>query len=329
MSTLGEVLVVVWLGTTSSHLHFQPHLQAWASARGVTLRAPASVPIPAVGYDAELVDHVERQFEQARVAAAAGDLAAVEGRLAEARELLLGAPELPQAGWLLAEAFNLEAELLPSPGDAWERARALAGPRARPYESADLLDDAPARELSLAVGGLHPGDVLIWDGEPQGPAVTTTAGLHHVRVLRGAGVVHSAFVSVAAGDARVDLPVPPPAACSKEDLGRPRLAARQVVPQASVRCPEWVAAAPGAGGNLLVARCQAARCGPLSSFNRFVSSAPSAPLPPAADDGWPAWASYAVLGAAGIAIGSVVLWQAGVFDGPQQPEPVWRYRPPE
>ncbi|HTV18265.1 MAG TPA: hypothetical protein VMG12_06330, partial [Polyangiaceae bacterium] len=106
------VLVVLWLGTEPELAERRADVAAWASTRH--WRAEPLRPAT-VNDDAALVDQIEALLEEARAAAPApGTPPALE----RAEALLLEHPELPQAAWLLAERFAIEAHALTAPDSA-------------------------------------------------------------------------------------------------------------------------------------------------------------------------------------------------------------------
>lgn len=150
-------LVVVWLGTEPELAERRTDLAAWASAH--ELRAEVLRP-SGPGYDAELVERVEGLLEEARAATAAEPS---PGPLERAEALLLEHPELPQAAWLLAERFAIEAHALDAASAARrqelvERARALEGARAEPVGAAlpAAANAAPAATAPVSTASTAP-----------------------------------------------------------------------------------------------------------------------------------------------------------------------------
>src|SRR5690606_12727429 len=116
----------------------------------------------------------EALLEEARAATAApGTPSALE----RAEALLLEHPELPQAAWLLAERFAIEAQLPGGAGDAAAarrrelalRAQELEGARAQPAGAAPLPAAAPVSALT-APAGARPNDRVFVDGVARAPA---------------------------------------------------------------------------------------------------------------------------------------------------------------
>src|SRR5258706_563532 len=105
---------------------------------------------------------------------------------------------------------------------------------------------APPVELSvtIAVRGARRHEIF-WDGASSADEVSTTAGEHHLVIVRGKRVAWSGWVSALAAG-RIDVWIPDDLPCSVEDL-----AGATLVPHAAgsipkgVRCGAWAIAAPG------------------------------------------------------------------------------------
>jgi hypothetical protein len=170
--------------------------------------------------------------------------------------------------------------------------------------------------------GLGPGDQLEIDGQPQAqaasaPSVRLAEGLHHLRVLRAGRAVFATFSEIAPGQAALQLPVPQLVPCSAADLAsvRPDDTARGRPPPPGIACTSWALVRPEARG-VAVALCSGSRCG---SFVSWEKRPPPAFAPLGVDrPGLPAWATFTAAAAAGVLTTSLLLWQAGAFDGAQR-----------
>jgi hypothetical protein len=327
-------VVVLWLGTTSSHLHLQADLQSWATSRNVRLTAPAPPHTTALVYDTTLPDRIERLIERARIEAGSHDERSALIHVREARTELERHPELPQAAWLMAEALLLEATVhatYPERERITRRLRSeaalLEGQRAQVHGTAPALRATSAEQLRVTIGGTHAGDVIYVNGVRAPSELVTNRGTHHIRVTRGARAIWSGWVEVG-GKARLELPVPEPAACSRDDLRVAHITASGVAIAGPVRCARWAVARPAKGGGIEIAECRHARCSAFTewraSMGRFYEGPPQEPRPADAPPVLP-WV-IASVGAA--ALTGLVLWQAGVFDGPGEPRTVWRFEGP-
>ncbi len=319
---MSSVYVLVWLGPLAAQAALQPDLDSWAHARLARLSAPVSNSSPAARYDDALVDQVETELEQARVAAGSLDLASMRQRLRSVERALHGHPELPQAAWLMAERLSIEARAIESDNPEETRrlearARTLEGKRAAAFGATES-PSTPATDRKIALDGLTPHDRIYVDGLLASTAPTLAMGEHHVRVVRRGRPVFSTWVTVAPSTSRLSLAVPPPQACSRDDLGAPRIRGDRVIVGAGVQCSRWIAARPRSGGGIEVATCAGSWCGPFQPWTRRSGSIYDGPPQPAsADQGFPEWAAWLVAGAATATVTGVVLWRAGVFDGPE------------
>ena len=260
---------------------------------------------------------LESLLEEARNAAAALEQSRALAALERAERLLREHPELPQSAWMMAEILEQSAELASSAPDGADaasalrkRATLLEGPRAAPF-----ADRAPEREPAggpsqpVNIEGLEPGDALEWDGVETESALTTTAGTHHARVARNGRLMWTGWIEVAAGKPSVRLPVPETVACSADDIGRGHFGSGRAVAAAHARCESYVLARARPGGGLEIALCEREQCGKVVIWEHARENGAAAPATKKTI--WP----YAVAASVGaLAITSIALWRAGVFD---------------
>ncbi len=294
-------------------------LAAWASARGLRLSPPAEGSVPARPVDAKVATSVEADLQAAHDATTRLDSDAVERDLARAEALLLDHPELPEAAWLMAEvdrAWSVRFGRL-APRDparaarAWEAAAALDGGRVAGVGEDAYPAAAPAK-VTLDVSG---DAAVYWDGRAVRPGVLRAPpGRHLVWASREGAVVWASWVTVAART-RIAVALPTAPACSADDMQNAAFRAGGIA-AAGVRCPTWVAARAGVTpGSLRVALCHAAACG--TEIDLAPRAAWSEGLPPEVHHArWPAWATWALVGAGAVGGTLAVLGAAGAFAPP-------------
>src|SRR6185436_21040480 len=176
-----------------------------------------------------------------------------------------------------------------------------------------LPSEPPASRVRFVVGGLEPSDQVYWDGMPSAATLLTAPGEHHARVLRRGRAVWAGFVDVAASGGERSLAVPPSAPCTLDELSGVALDGGRALAPAGVRCEHWAVARRRLYGGIEIATCEKSDCGPLLPWSRRDGGDFSGPPQPARKPEWPAWASWALVGAGAVAIASIVLWQAGAF----------------
>jgi hypothetical protein len=326
---------LVWIAPAPPDADQQRAMSVWARAQKLDLVAPRDERPPAIALDPDVVGEVEDLLDRARDATAARDAEAIDHATASAESLLRAHPELPQGAWLMAEverARSTRARRIVPPDPAAaernaERADALDGGRIPGLGELTATAAAPAAELQLG----FPADDQAWfdgrpvppEGAPPTPAngalptlppatvhatVATLAGLHAVVVTSGGSPIWAEWIELASGPTTLDADVPGPPACSGADVARARVAAATLYAE-GVRCPRWIAMAPGTSpGGLAVASCEASQCGPLLEWHE----APAWSRPPPASarashaNHWPAWATW-VLAGAGVAVATGVV----------------------
>jgi hypothetical protein len=343
-------IVVLWLGATPPVPEQRAEIAAWAGARELSPVAPAQE--PPTPYAADVVERIEALLEEARSAAApgaAGSASAIE----RAEALLLAHAELPQAGWLMAERYAVEAQALGAHVASAVRRRTLLdlsggldGGRALPAElghgegvepsgaptpsevsiDAGSIDTPRAtserRAPALGLSGVRPGDVLYVDGMPGAPLAL---GRHHVQVYRRGRRVWARWIDAdgAAALSADDATQP----CSADDLADVRAFAERPRPAPGVLCRRWLAARPAPLGGTEIAECTGARCGRWQ-LARVVRATPGGASSRHDAATWPAWASWGLVGVGAVAAAGIVLWQTGAFDRPM-PETEFVFTGPE
>ncbi len=105
--------------------------------------------------------------------------------------------------------------------------------------------------------------------------------------------------------------------CSLDDVDGVRLDRGRVVVPAGVLCSGWAVARPRAKGGIEIASCRGSSCGPLIPWKRHDGAIYSGPPQPPPEPGFPAWATWALVGAGAAVLGVGVAWQAGAFDDPK------------
>jgi hypothetical protein len=308
-------------------------LRDFGAARGISLRevgTPAASPsvaepgLPA--YDSQLADRLEGELEQARTALSALEEDAASTRLARVESELLAHPHLPQAAFLMAECLAQKAALtLPrdaARASALERWRgALEGKRAPAFGDSAPSEPEPATH-AVRITGQGVTDRIELDGRELDTAqVSLAPGLHHVRVWRAGRPIFASFERLEPGQRELPLAAPKLLPCSRDDLAVGRDTDGRHLP-AAIACERWALVRSEPGG-IGVASCQKSRCGAFTHWQAR-SAQPFAPLA-VTDSRLPAWATFALAGAAAVAATSVVLWQAGAFDSDSGRTSTFRY----
>jgi hypothetical protein len=221
----------------------------------------------------------------------------------------------------MAELLQLTAEVESTAPDGAsvsirlrQRAAALEGPRATPFSdrpASPELDAPLARPLRTE--GPEPGDTLEWDGARVDTTLSTPAGEHHVRVSRNGRLLWAGWLTVAPNDTSVRLPVPETPACSADDIGAGHFEGGRALAAPHARCTSYVLARGRAGGGIEAALCERELCGRVVLYEH---SAVGAGASATNEHGWPRWATYTAVAAAGVVATGLVLWRAGVFDRP-------------
>jgi len=283
-------------------------------------------------HDANLVDSLEAELEQARTALSALEEASANERLALVEAQLRAHPHLPQAPFLMAECLALQAQATrAADGEQAKlleaRRAALEGPRAVAF--GETPSPAPAAGSALPVPfqleGLVPNDVLQLDGIEGNAPSRLLPGLHHARVLRSGRPVFAAFFEVSAATPGIVVAVPQLAPCSADDLLRVRLQVSGLAPAlaTNVACGAWAIVREEPAG-ISVALCERGRCGAFLAWRKRPAQ-PFRPLSTPERSALPAWAGFTIAGAATLLTASIVLWQAGALDRSSKSAPTWQF----
>jgi hypothetical protein len=335
---MSKAIALLWLGSQATLAAHEADLDAYAHAHLVRFEAPATdAPrrgsTVKAGYDADLVTRIEDLLEQARIASASLDATTATAKGAEVEALLRSNPELPQAAWLMAERWHVAASLragaAPSEAEALEeRAAALEGARAPAYGSARSSLGRPGEPLAITLDGLRSGDRVYWDGKRVEPRLDTPAGEHHVRVVRRGHVVFADWIAVEPKATSIRLGVPRPRSCSRDDLEGSTITDDRARAADGVRCANWALARPAAQGGVEIASCHGSRCGLLFVWHRRLGAVYEGPPQPPPEPGFPAWATYTLIGVGAAAVTGVILWRSGVFEGPEPGRTRWQFQGP-
>ena len=319
---MSQTAVLVWLSAASALPTFHADLNAFAQSRLLRFEAPRenAAAFRASAYAPDVVAQLESSLEEARNATASLEQSQALAALERADHLLRDHAELPQSAWLLAEIFELSADVentAPDGADAAtalrQRAAALEGPRAVPFSDREPGSEPRSAPRQLvAINGLEPDDALEWDGIEAASPVTTAPGEHHARVLRGGRLLWAGWTKVGDADTQLRLPVPETVACSPDDIGRGRIAGGRALAAPHARCDSYVLSRARSGGGIEAALCERESCGKLVIWEH-PSVASAGAVHDTTKKVWP----YAVaLSAGALAITGLVLWRAGVFDRP-------------
>jgi hypothetical protein len=351
---MSAAVVVVWLGTASTRAAHEPDLASWAASRLVGLEEPE--PDGRAGppsHDEAASSRIEGLLSEARGGTYSTDPTAAEVSLDAAEAQLREHPDLPEAAWLMAEAWRARAEIVRSrspelAAELGRRAEALDGPRARAFADAPRppgengaglrgTNEAtepgfPASPTDRATpvvltGPLASDDVDI-DGVEAPSAPTLSVGTHHVRVLRRGRLAWAGWMTAGAG--AVAAPVPPPAPCSETDLAGVAGPGASAATLALVLCPRFIVARPAASDRIEVARCDHSSCSSWLPWSRTWGASFEGPAQPA----WPRrpsreWIFWTAAGVAASVVGGLVLWQEGAFDRPGPTRETFTFVPPK
>ena len=307
---------LVWIAPNPPDAAQSRSIEGWGRARGVVLSAPGEERTPSLTVDPKVGDDVESLLDRARDAIAARDGDAADRAIGTADSLLRAHPELPQGAWLMAEverARSARERRVPPIDDAaadraWARAEAIDGGRVagvgeqlsstHPAAATIAIEASPSALAGQA-------DTHIWlDGEPvHGGAVEAHAGPHVLVATWNGAPVWAQWVDTPAGSSTIRIVAPVAPACSIDDVSRATLHG-DAVDAAGVRCPTWVAAAPGADG-VLFATCEREHCGPLLVWHP-TASIPWQPPPDHDQGGWPSWATWGLVGVGAAVVGTAV-----------------------
>jgi hypothetical protein len=306
-------LVVLWLAAPEQQAQHRAAIADWATGRGFRAEDPSPSTLPS--YADDVAHEAEALLEEAR-AATPGARSAFERLDA----LLAAHPELPQASWLLAERYALEAQYRARTGadppsrELTRRSGELEGARAVAFGSqapGKELDRSPTEPLEIA--GLRAQDEVILDGAAVAAGGPVSLGHHHVQVFRQRTLVWQGWVEVASPP-RLTIP-DTSSPCSAPDLSGTVLAAGAPVAGPGVRCADWAVAASHSSGGLRLALCHASHCDAWQYLASPLARAERGPevVPPPAEH-WPAWVTWSAVGLGAAAGTALVLWRAGAFE---------------
>jgi hypothetical protein len=321
--TVDPPATVVWLDAQPPDASQARALDSWGKAHGTRLAPPGQARPPAIAVDPAHGDDIERFLDRVHDALAARDADAADRALSAAESTLRAHPELPQAAWLMAEVERARSarfrRIAPIDDEAaeraWMRAEALDGGRVAGVGEQPSNAHPEAATVTVT---LEPAGGVLWlDGAVAiaagaGAAIATRAGPHDVRVTWDDATVWAGWVETPAGSSTLRVAVPAPPPCSAGDVGGARAVAGGVEATA-VRCRAWIAALPGAhGGSVVVATCEAGRCGALLEWSPPASWT-WAPPEEEPRTGWPSWATWGLVGVGAVVATGVVLVAAGAF----------------
>jgi hypothetical protein len=271
---------------------------------------------------------VEALLDRAHDAIAARDADATDSAVSAAESALRAHPELPQAAWLMAEVERTRAtrwrRIAPVDAEAaeraWLRAEALDGGR-----TAGLAEE-PAQSHSamaaLTIDAVPDGTVTWLDGvavaSAEATGVPTRAGPHVLAVTLApirttpGPVLWARWIDLPAGPSRVAVTAPGTTPCSTRDLSRASVAWDGVSAEA-VRCESWIAVSAGSTPDALrIARCGRGTCSVFLEWSPSPSWSWSPP-PTRPANGWPAWATWGIVGAGAAVVAGAIVVASGVL----------------
>lgn len=317
-------LVLLWLAAPNALPEHRPDVSRWAAARGL---GPVTEPRGGVqrAYDDAATSQIEALLEEARTATS--DAAGVFEQL---ERLLTMHPHLPQAAWLSAERYALQAQAATRAAGAVASLRAeeleelsvqLEGPRASPFgqagtEARVVLPPGPSAKLQ--VDGLRPRDRVFVNGLPLGTSASGP-GRHHVQVFRGDTRLWAGWLELGSPPRlSIDDPTIP---CSELDLAGVTAGAGAPATAPGILCEEWAAARINALGGIDVAACHASEC---SAWAHRPAVAAKLPLTdgtphPRASEGLPSWVTWSAVGVGAAATAGLILWRSGAFERSDAP----------
>jgi hypothetical protein len=319
-----RALVVLWLSAPAALPGQQASIGEWASTRGFRPIPPAVVKL--ARYDASVAHELERSLEEARTATP-GAASAFE----RIDRLLAAHPELPQAAWLRAERYALEAQYRLRDGnvdsgarseDLAVSARALEGARAPSFGAASAkarLSPNGGESGGLSLVNLRSSDQVIIDGVATTQGAFIDPGEHHVQVLRASALIWAGWVQLGSPPQLHILD--PTLPCSDLDLLGVEARPDAPGPPPGVACPTWAVARPGSGGSVDLAFCQGSHCAAwehVGGRNAPLTLAPANRSHTVGDVGesLPAWVGWSALATGAAVATGLILWQTGAFDTP-------------
>ncbi|MGC4079438.1 MAG: hypothetical protein QM702_20845 [Rubrivivax sp.] len=242
-------------------------------------------------------------------------------------------PELPQAAWLRAEvarAWSSRFTRLEPRDDAraqsaWQDGDALDQGRATGVGETAYTRRAAAHATIVVHGDAGRPVVVRLDGTTLAGkagaggttyAVDAPAAEHQIVVYLDGEPVFAQWIALAASTSQarpvIDVRLPEGGGCGETSFaGVTR--DESGVRANGITCGRWVAAVPGAlRGSVLVARCERDACGPLLEWRTEGLGTPDKPQP--SHRGWPAWATWTLVGAFAASATVVTLVATGAFE---------------
>lgn len=310
-------LVLLWLAAPTALPEVRPDISRWAAARGF---GPVSEPHGAVHvpYDDAAASQIEALLEEARTAPSA-----TAGVFEHLERLLTMHPHLPQAAWLSAERFALQARAAAQGAgvagslratELEERSVLLEGPRASPYgqhgrASEGRLPSPPA--ATLQVEGLRPQDQLFIDGLPVARHAFAEPGPHHIQVFRGRARVRASWIELGSPPRLSVEDTTRP--CSELDLAGVTEGSGGPLTAPGILCGDWVAARLNLVGAVEVASCRASECSPWAPPFVGVERGLTPTAASRSGDELPSWVTWSAVGVGAAAALGLVLWRSGAF----------------
>lgn len=312
-------LVVLWLAAPEQQAEHRETIAEWATGQGFAAADPSPSTLPS--YDDDVAREAEALLEEARAATPSA-----LGAFKSLDTLLATHPELPQASWLLAERYALEAQYRARAGadpalprELTRRSGELEGARAAAFGTQTVgkeLNRSPIEPLEIA--GIRPHDDVILDGTAVAAGHPVRVGHHHAQVFRQRTLVWAGWVDLGSPP-RLTIP-DTSSPCSASDLSGTVLGTGAPVAGSGVHCASWAVAALSPSDGLRLALCHASRCdawqylaNPLTQAQR----GPEVVEPPT--EHWPAWVTWSAVGLGAAAGTALVLWRAGAFESRTPP----------
>jgi hypothetical protein len=323
------IVTVLWLASAGDSPAEARALKSWSLAHGVEVTPPRDEAPRGLAVDYHLAADVEALLDRAHDAIAARDADGTDSAVSAAESALRAHPELPQAAWLMAEVERTRStrwrRIAPVDAEAaeraWLRAEALDGGR-----TAGLAEESAeghAAAATMTIESVPDGTVAWLDGASvtDVSGIPTRAGPHVLAVTLaplGSGpgaVLWAGWVDLPAGPSRVSVAAGGTIPCSSSDLARASLAG-EGVSAGAVRCEQWIAVTVSATSNAIrVARCGRGACGPLLEWNPLPAWSWSPP-PARPAGGWPAWATWGIVGAGAAVVAGAIVVASGALQAP-------------
>lgn len=311
-------LVLLWLAAPNALPHHRPDISRWAAAQGF---GPVAEPRGAmqIPYDDAAASQIEALLEEARTAPSE-----VAGVFEHLERLLTMHPHLPQAAWLSAERYALQAqaEARGAGGAGGLRAEELEGrsvqlegPRASPFgQATSLAGDVPqpGEGARLHVEGIRPRDHVFVNGLPLATEASAEPGYHHVQVFRGDTRLWAGWLELGSPPRlSIDDPTIP---CSELDLAGVTAGPGAPATAPGILCEEWAVARPNPLGGVDVAACHGSECTAWAHRPVVGLELADGAQGPRASEGLPSWVTWSAVGVGAAATVGLVLWRSGAFE---------------